>query len=300
MLGFGFPGGEGLDQATVRAIRAGVRPRPGEARHLGPGPLGRPSLMPDSIGGVDQVRPVVTGHAVEEDRPPGRVGEQVGRLDELVERGRRASHGDDDPVHPRLADDPILLDVLRVVPIDGRERDDRADLLPPDDTSQGARPLPGTSDHPTGDDDGDPLLEQVVPVGRQDDARQRSGGNRQAEHVTSAGTFQTWIPSNTDRPARKPARAETGRIVARQGLPATPNARPRRARRTALWPHFGGLAGVVLESSEAFLTAEPSSFGASAEAFLAAIASSLPGWIPFLASAIVWFAWQRAVSLGSM
>jgi len=136
----------------------------------------------------------MSGHAVEENRASIGIGQEVGRLDELLERCARPAHGDDDPIHARLTYDPLLVDILRVIPIDGRERDDRPDLLPGDDPAKWSRPLPGTSDHPAGDDHGDPLLKKVVPKRRRAETKERRGDHRASDCNAPSWRHQPGLP----------------------------------------------------------------------------------------------------------
>src|SRR5262245_6705272 len=66
---------ECLDQPAIGVVVA--RPGPGQAGHLVPGALGRPTLVADPVRGVDEARAVVSSDTVEVDRLPARVGEQI-------------------------------------------------------------------------------------------------------------------------------------------------------------------------------------------------------------------------------
>ena len=109
--------------------------------------------MPDQVGGVGQTRAVMAGDAVEKDRLPSRIGQQVGRLGHLLEGRPRPAHRHNDPAHSRLVDDLGLTDILGIVAIDRRQRHDRLDPLTGDDRPQRLRTLPGSTNQTAGDDD---------------------------------------------------------------------------------------------------------------------------------------------------
>lgn len=183
-------GRERLDQPAV--VPVVERPRPGEARDLAPRPFGRPPLVADPVGGVDETGPVVPGDAVEEDRLPAGVGQQVRRLGHLGQGRPRAAHRHEDPVDSRLAHDSRLGDVLRIVAIDRRQGDDRADPLAREDPPERTRTLPGPAHEPPGIDDGHPLLEQVV-LDRRDAEAQHRRGTTDA-HEDRPAAIHAWLP----------------------------------------------------------------------------------------------------------
>lgn len=77
--------GERLDQPMV--LRVGLRLRPGQGGDLGPGSIGRPVVVHDPVGRLSLARPMMTGHAMIEDRLKGGVGENPGGFGHLVETG---------------------------------------------------------------------------------------------------------------------------------------------------------------------------------------------------------------------
>ncbi len=199
-----YRSGERLDQPAIFKVRG--RTSPGEAGDLIPGPLGVPTVMSDSIGRVDQARPMMARDTVEKDRLQPWIGQKVGRLGHLLGRGPRASHRDEDPADARLADNSRLVDILRVVLVDRGEADDRPDPLAGNDPSQRPRPLPRPPDQPARLDDHDPLFKQVVPK-----PPDQPGGDRHAcQDHHAAGSS----PEGIERQPHVPTPGDTDRTTA--------------------------------------------------------------------------------------
>jgi len=72
---------------------------------------------------------MVAGNAVEEDRLPGRIGEEVGRKSHLFQRRTRPAHRYQLPANTGLGNHSRLSHVLRVVTIDCSQRHDGLDAL---------------------------------------------------------------------------------------------------------------------------------------------------------------------------
>lgn len=109
--------------------------------------------MANPVGGLDEIAAVVAADAMKKDGLSPGIGDEIGGFGHLLQRRTRASHGDDDPIDAGPADHLILCDILRVITIDRRERDDRSNFLGPDQAEQGAGPLPCASHDPSGLDD---------------------------------------------------------------------------------------------------------------------------------------------------
>jgi len=140
-----LPLGKFCDEVAVISVRARTRIRPRQRRDFGPGRLRRPALMAYAISRMDQAGAVMAGHAVEENRLPGGIGEQVGRRSHLFQRRARPAHRNQNPTHSGFGDHLGLFHVLRIIAIDRGQRHDGLDSLAGDDRPQCIRMLPGPS-----------------------------------------------------------------------------------------------------------------------------------------------------------
>jgi hypothetical protein len=77
--------GEFLDQRLVISIGRRPRARPGQACHHTPRLRGRAATVTYQVSRMRQRRAVMPGHAMEKDRLPARIGQQVGGLGHLLE-----------------------------------------------------------------------------------------------------------------------------------------------------------------------------------------------------------------------
>ncbi len=134
-----------------------------------------------------------------------RVGHEIGRHGHLLQRRARSAHRYDDPLDARSAHHSRLADILGIVAIDRRERDNRPDPLSSNDPAQGPGALPGPSQKPPGDYRDDVLLDHLVPEQRRALAQDRRPGPSQGQPDRSA----------TSQPHSRPSfqRAMAGSIV---------------------------------------------------------------------------------------
>ena len=187
--------GKRLDQTAIADVR--VRPGPREPRHLAPGAFGRPAFMADPVRRMDQAGPMVPGDTMEEDGTPRGVRQQVRRLRHLLQRRPRPAHRHDDPPRAGPTHHLLLVHILGIVAIDGRQRDDRLDPLPPDDPPQGPRPLPCPPDQSPLLDHTNSLLQDLMATGHDHPGRGREKSESQPQSPTLAHSAHLSRPCMT-------------------------------------------------------------------------------------------------------
>ncbi len=170
--------GEFVNQRLVILIGIGARPSPGKTRDFLPGRFRRQSSMANQIGRVRQARTMMAGHAVKEDRLPGRVGEQVGGFAHLLDSRRGSTHRNNQPAYARFLDDLGLCHKLGIVAIDGGERDNGFDPFTGNNRLQRGRPLPGPADETPRNHDPHVLFQVATPDDRKQGGARKHHGRR--------------------------------------------------------------------------------------------------------------------------
>jgi hypothetical protein len=121
--------------------------------------------MANAISRMDQAGAVVAGHAVEENRLPGGIGEQISRSSHLFHRRARPAHRNQNPTHSGIGDHLGLFHVLRIVAVDRGQRHDGFDSLAGDDRPQRIGMLPSPSYYSAGNNDLRSFFGPVSPPG---------------------------------------------------------------------------------------------------------------------------------------
>ncbi len=133
--------------------------------------------MPNPVRRLNLARPVMSRNAMKENRLQRGICHQIRRFRHLCLSRLGRPDRDDDPLHPGFAHNACLIDILGIIDIDRRQRDDRFDSLTLNDPPQRPRPLPSASNNFPRHDNRNSLLKKIVPKVNQKRRYNRAASN---------------------------------------------------------------------------------------------------------------------------